>query len=129
MSTYVMSDLHGCRKEFNQMLELIQYSNECDELWIVGDICDRGNESIPLLRQIAENPSMHMIFGNHDVWLERYASDLILAKKDCGCIDMTEDFVCWLHSNGGYSTADQFIRIYIKKLTNLHRLLTDRNLL
>ena len=84
MATYVMSDLHGCRKEFNQMLDLIQYSTECDELWIVGDICDRGNESIPLLLQIADNPSMHIIFGNHDVWLEKYASDLILAKKDCG---------------------------------------------
>ena len=126
MATYVMSDLHGCRKEFNQMLDLIQYSTECDELWIVGDICDRGNESIPLLQQIADNPSMHIIFGNHDVWLEKYASDLILAKKDCGCIDMTEDFVCWLHSNGGYSTADQFMDLSFPQCHDL-RLYLEEN--
>ncbi len=109
MAVYVMSDLHGCRHEFNEMLKTIQYSSECDELWIDGDICDRGNESIPLIQQIMQDKSMHIIYGNHDVWFAKYAQALIDAKKDPGSIDMSDDLLCWLHYNGGYRTADQFM--------------------
>ena len=121
-----MSDLHGCKKEFDLMLKQIEFSNECDELWIIGDICDRGDESIPLLQEIAGNPAMNIVFGNHDVWLKKYAEDLIMAKKDCGCIDMTEDFVCWLHSNGGYTTADQFMDLSFPKCHDLRLYLEEK---
>ena len=47
MSTYVMSDLHGCKAEFDRMLEIISFT-EYDTLWIVGDVCDRGKESITI---------------------------------------------------------------------------------
>ncbi len=109
MSTYVISDLHGCKKEFDAMLKKIEYNDQYDEMWIDGDVCDRGNESIPLLQEIMKNQSMHLIFGNHDVWLHRYAGELIDTKRDNNSVDMTEDFMCWLHYNGGYKTADQFM--------------------
>lgn len=109
MSTYVMSDLHGCKKEFDEMLQQIQFSDEYDTLWIVGDICDRGNESIPLMQEIMSRPSMHILFGNHDIWFQRYAQELIDTKHDNSNVDMTEDFLCWLHYNGGYKTADAFM--------------------
>ena len=51
MSTYVMSDLHGCKDEFDAMLRKIQFS-DYDTLWIDGDVCDRGRYSIPLLMEI-----------------------------------------------------------------------------
>lgn len=109
MSTYVISDIHGCKKEFDEMLHEIQFSEDYDELWIVGDICDRGKNSIALLQEIIRNKSMHIIYGNHDVWLERYMQELINCKKDCNMTDITEDLMTWLHYNGGYSTADQFM--------------------
>jgi Calcineurin-like phosphoesterase. len=52
MSTYVMSDLHGCKSDFDKMLAQIQYRKEYDTLWIDGDLCDRGTESIPLMQEI-----------------------------------------------------------------------------
>jgi serine/threonine protein phosphatase 1 len=109
MSVYVMSDLHGCKAEFDAMLDQIDYSDEYDELWIDGDICDRGPESIPLLREIMSRPSMHIIYGNHDVWFARYTQELIDGREDPTLIDMSEDLICWLHYNGGYKTADQFM--------------------
>lgn len=109
MSTYVISDPHGCKAEFDAMLEKIQFSEEYDELWIDGDICDRGKESIALLQEIIACPSMHIVYGNHDVWLERYLQELINCKKDCNMTDITEDLMTWLHYNGGYTTADQFM--------------------
>lgn len=108
MSTYVMSDLHGCKTEFDEMLKQIEF-NEYDTLWIVGDICDRGNESIPLLQEIMSHENMHITMGNHDVWLAKYCQELIDAKKDTNSVTMTDDLLCWLHYNGGYPTADQFM--------------------
>ena len=52
MSIYVMSDIHGCYDEFMQMLDLISFS-DYDELWIVGDVCDRGPKSMELLQKLS----------------------------------------------------------------------------
>ena len=60
MSIYVMSDIHGCYDEFMQMLDLISFS-DYDELWIVGDVCDRGPKSMELLQKIISSKNMHLI--------------------------------------------------------------------
>ena len=103
-----MSDLHGCKHEFDEMLKQIEFS-EYDTVYILGDIGDRGKESIPLLQEIMSHPNIHVIMGNHDAWLAKYCQELIEIKKDCNTVDMTDDFLCWLHYNGGYTTADQFM--------------------
>lgn len=48
MSTYVMSDIHGCFDEFMQMLDLISFGS-ADELYVLGDVIDRGPEPIKCL--------------------------------------------------------------------------------
>lgn len=108
MSTYVMSDIHGCRVELDAMLEQICFS-EYDELWVVGDICDRGNDNIGVLRTLMAHPNMHLVFGNHDQWFLRYAQTLIDAKKNPSSVNMTDDLLTWLHFNGGFATANEFM--------------------
>ena len=71
MSVYVLSDIHGCDQEFDQMLKLI-YFTDYDELYIIGDVCDRGPEPIPLLREIMAAPNMVFLMGNHEDILLRY---------------------------------------------------------
>jgi len=118
-----MSDIHGCKREFDKMLELIDYNSEYDVLWIIGDICDRGNENIPLLQKIMGDESMHIIFGNHDVWFHKYIKTLIDAKIDDNTFDMDDDLLCWLHYNGGYKTADQFMDLPFPQCYDIERYL------
>jgi len=125
MSVYVMSDLHGCKDEFDQMLKIIDFT-EYDELWIDGDVCDRGRHSIALLQEIMHHDNMHVIFGNHDVWLARYTQELIDAKKDSASVDMTNDLLCWLHYNGGYRTADEFMDLSFPECYDIKLYLEDR---
>lgn len=125
MSTYVISDLHGSKEEFDAMLDLIQFT-DYDEMWIDGDICDRGKESIPLLLEIMANDNMHLIFGNHDVWLARYCQELIDAKKDNNSVDMTDDMMNWLHYNGGYATMDQFMDLSFPQCYDIKLYLEDK---
>lgn len=108
MSTYVMSDVHGCMEEFEKMLDLIHFS-DLDELWIIGDVVDRGKGSIPLLLKIMQNSNMHMVMGNHDQWFLEKIDTLLAGKKDYRNMYMDDDMLMWLHRNGGFITADQFM--------------------
>ena len=65
---YVMSDIHGHKKEFDSLLEQIQFSDE-DTLYVLGDVADKGSEPIAILKQIMTPPNMKMLLGNHEtVW-------------------------------------------------------------
>ena len=128
MSTYVISDLHGCKDEFDQMLELIEF-NDYDEMWIVGDICDRGNHPIPLLLEIMEHNNIHIIYGNHDAWLEKYAQALIDHKESSDFLDMPEDYYIWASFNGGFETIDQFLDLDLSKCYDIKLYLEENKLL
>ena len=45
--TYVMSDLHGAFNRYIAMLEKIDFGAD-DELYVIGDVVDRGAEPITL---------------------------------------------------------------------------------
>ena len=64
--TYAISDLHGCYNEFIKMLELINF-NKNDTLYIIGDICDRGPDSMKILLYINSYDNIIPIYGNHDI--------------------------------------------------------------
>lgn len=68
---YVMSDIHGCYDEFINMLELINFNNE-DELYILGDIFDRGDKPIQILDYIISHKNIHLIKGNHEKFFEEF---------------------------------------------------------
>lgn len=51
MNTYVMSDIHGCYDEFQQMLEKIHFSNR-DLLICAGDYVDRGTKNYEMMESI-----------------------------------------------------------------------------
>lgn len=66
MSTYVMSDIHGCYNEFMDMINEINFSKE-DKLIIAGDYIDRGSQSYEMLKWIEHKPeNIILLRGNHD---------------------------------------------------------------
>ena len=66
MATYVISDIHGCFGEFQQLLCKIEFS-EADRLYLAGDYIDRGKQSLEMLRWLESCPKNVMpIKGNHD---------------------------------------------------------------
>ena len=67
--TYVMSDLHGQYRQYKDMLRLIRFS-DADELYILGDVVDRGPDSMKLLLDMSMYPNIVPILGNHDLTAE-----------------------------------------------------------
>ena len=77
MSTYVMSDIHGCYQYFLAMLDQIRFSDE-DRLIIAGDYIDRGKHSYEMFKWIENCPdNVRLIRGNHEEEFAAYV-DLML---------------------------------------------------
>ena len=73
--TYVMSDIHGQFDAFMRMLEQIEFT-ENDELYILGDVIDRGSKSIECIKWIMRQDNVLTLLGNHELMLyDGYIND------------------------------------------------------
>ena len=95
---YVMSDIHGRFDKYASMLELIQFSKE-DELYILGDVIDRGKDGIAILMDIMNRSNVHMLLGNH----EFMAVQTIFSKDK-------KEMLNWMW-NGGRNTYDDLMQL------------------
>ena len=105
---YVTSDLHGYPLEkFRKLLAKAGFSDE-DFLFVLGDVIDRGDEGLRLLRWMAEQPNVQLILGNHEAMLLRCAFlfQEAEAAKELSQEDM-EQLALW-RSNGAAPTMDAF---------------------
>lgn len=71
-SDYVVGDIHGCFSRLKSDLDSIGFNPEKDRLFSVGDLVDRGPESIDVTDWIG-NGWFFPVRGNHDDFAIRHA--------------------------------------------------------
>lgn len=70
MSTYAIGDIQGCYDEFQALLSKINFSPANDQLWLVGDLVNRGPKSLETLEYLHDiQDSVKIVLGNHDLHL------------------------------------------------------------
>lgn len=103
MATYAVGDIQGCLESLHQLLHIADFNPQKDTLWIVGDLVNRGSDSLGALRFARSLPSVKMVLGNHDLHLIATARGFKKPSpkdtlQDILLADDSQDLLAWLLS-------------------------------
>lgn len=63
--TIVVGDIHGCIDEFKELVKKVSYDPTKDRLILLGDLVDRGPDSVAVVR-LAREMGLECVMGNHE---------------------------------------------------------------
>lgn len=111
MRTIVVGDIHGCYEELLQLLAKVQLTEE-DCLISLGDIVDRGVDSVKVYDFLKHRPNTIVLMGNHERKHLRqtlsYSQEIV--KLQFG--DRYEEFLTWVNGLPYYHETDQAIFVH-----------------
>lgn len=118
MATYVIGDVQGCFDTLTALLRQIDYRQDRDHLWFVGDLVNRGPRSLDVLRFLRDQGDRVVaVLGNHDLHLlSRYVGaskakqgdtlEEILAAPD------VDELIDWLAKRPLLHTAQDWTMVH-----------------
>lgn len=74
-----IADIHGCRNEFQNLIDLLSLQKDQDELIILGDTIDRGYDSEGVIRMIIELKDT--LGDDHVIWLKGNHEDALASRR------------------------------------------------
>ncbi|RMX05906.1 symmetrical bis(5'-nucleosyl)-tetraphosphatase [Corticibacter populi] len=95
MSIYCIGDVQGCDAALGRLLETIDFSPSRDQVFLLGDLVNRGPQSLQVLQRcMRADGAIAVILGNHDLHLlarfhgarkagRRDTLDDVLSAPDC----------------------------------------------
>lgn len=104
MATYAVGDIQGCFREFDALLEALRFDPARDRLWLVGDLINRGPDSLAVVRRVRElGDAAVSVLGNHELHLLaiRYNASEVKPNDTFAELMAAPDFddICaWLRS-------------------------------
>ena len=94
MAIYAIGDLQGCYDPFRHLLDKLKFEPSKDQLWLTGDLVNRGPKSLETIRFVRTlGNSAKVVMGNHDLHL------LAVAHGMCKFTDRFESLVNILNAD------------------------------
>jgi bis(5'-nucleosyl)-tetraphosphatase (symmetrical) len=83
MALYLIGDLQGCLHPLLRLLQVVDFSPSRDTLYPLGDLVNRGPDSLGVLRHLrALGDAARPVLGNHDLHLLAVSSGLRETRPD-----------------------------------------------
>jgi bis(5'-nucleosyl)-tetraphosphatase (symmetrical) len=64
---WVLGDVQGCAREMDDLIRWVRFDAQRDELWCLGDLVNRGPDSLAALR-LWRDVGGKSLLGNHDIY-------------------------------------------------------------
>ena len=91
MAVYAIGDLQGCFDPLRRLLDYISFDSAADRLWFVGDLVNRGPDSLEVLRFVRNlGPAATAVLGNHDLHLVMQSEGYGKSNKEDTLQDVLE---------------------------------------
>ena len=110
---YVCSDLHGEYEVYKAITEEIK---ENDKLYILGDVIDRGEDGIKILKDVMKRKDkgqVEFFIGNHEYMMLQALNGNDIQKDN------------WINNNGGKTTLNEFEKLPTKEQDEIKDFLLD----
>ena len=118
MPTYVIGDPQGCHDSLVRLLDQLRFDATADRLWFVGDLVNRGPDSLAVLRWVKSlGDAAICVLGNHDLHLLAVAEgygrvhkgdtlDAVLAAPD------RDELLAWLRRQKLAWRDNEFLMVH-----------------
>lgn len=78
----VIGDIHGCYDAFVKILKASKFKSASDQLWLTGDLVNRGPRSADVVRHVMDlGDAANIVLGNHDLHLLAIAAGVSKPKR------------------------------------------------
>lgn len=118
MATYAIGDVQGCYRSLQRLIELIRFDPPDDRLWFVGDLVNRGSDSLHVLRYIKGlGPAARVVLGNHDLFLLAAAAHIVSLRPQDTIEDVLTakdgaELLTWLQQQPLHHREDRYLMVH-----------------
>jgi len=117
VTRYVIGDIHGCWHTLQRLLDRIGWDPVQDELWLVGDLVNRGPLSLEVLRWAAGQDRLVATLGNHDLHLLARAEGLVEGRPEDSLDEVLlapdrDALLAWLRRQPFVHRCDDLIMVH-----------------
>lgn len=105
---FVVGDVHGHAALLDHLLAAVRFDTACDRLIALGDLIDRGPDSLALLTRVEKLPWFYSLRGNHEAMLQDSSRNVMSA-------------LLWYRNGGqwGQEIADETLHALIRLVDGL----------
>jgi bis(5'-nucleosyl)-tetraphosphatase (symmetrical) len=119
--TIFIGDVHGCAEELSQLLDLLDFDGNMDQVFLTGDAFTKGPDPLGVWHLIKQT-SAQMVMGNHDAALlnrlkirhlgkEKRLNPEIKSTLDA-LMPVVDNLTAWIEQLSLYIETEKFLLVH-----------------